>query len=101
MFLQVRFQICCYLWGSTGVGPVNRDILYFSLLLLVAFVLKHNVNEKNMRNIDVRIHADLTYPLCGFNEQLRYYFESANRDFFRPTTKKFDPRKNLDPRKNF
>ena len=54
-----------------------------------------------MRNIDVRIHADLTYPLCGFNEQLRYYFESANRDFFRPTTKKIDPRENLDPSKNF
>ena len=37
------------------MGPVNLDVPYLSLLLLVAFVLKHNVNEKNMRNIDVRI----------------------------------------------
>ena len=37
------------------MGPVNLDVPYFSLLLLVAFVLKHNVNEKNKRNIDVRI----------------------------------------------
>ena len=35
--------------------PVNLDVPYFSLLLLVAFVLKNNVDEKNMRNIDVRI----------------------------------------------
>ena len=41
--------------GIEGVGPVNLDVPYFSLLLLVAFVLKHNVDEKIMRNIDVRI----------------------------------------------
>ena len=34
---------------------MNLDLSYFSLFLLVAFVLKHNVDEKNMRNIDVRI----------------------------------------------
>ena len=34
---------------------MNLDLPYFSLLLLVAFVLKHNVDEKIMRNIDVRI----------------------------------------------
>ena len=34
------------------MGPVNLDVPYFSLL--VAFVLKHNVDEKNMQNIDVR-----------------------------------------------
>ena len=28
------------------MGPVNLDVPYFSLLLLVAFVLKNNVDEK-------------------------------------------------------
>ena len=23
MFLQVRFKICCYLWGSKGPGDLN------------------------------------------------------------------------------
>ena len=63
------------------MGCVNLDILYFSLPFLVVFVLKHNVDENNMRNINVRIHVkvklqeigcDLTYPLFGFNEQLIY-----------------------------
>ena len=34
---------------------MNLNVPYFSLLLLVAFVFKHNVDEKNMRNIDVKI----------------------------------------------
>ena len=38
---------------------MNLDMPYFSLLLLVAILLKHNVDEKNMRNIDVRIHVKL------------------------------------------
>ena len=38
------------------------------------------------------------YSLCGFNELLRYYCESVNRDFSRPSTKKIDPGKKLDPR---
>ena len=38
---------------------MNLDIPYFSLLLLVAILLKHNVDEKNMGNIDVRIHVKL------------------------------------------
>ena len=38
-----------------GVGPVNLDVPYFNLLSLAAFLRKHNVDEKNMRNIDVRI----------------------------------------------
>ena len=38
---------------------MNLDTPYFSLLLLVAILLKHNVDEKNMRNIDVRIHVKL------------------------------------------
>ena len=28
------------------MGPVNINVPYFSLLLLVAFELKHNANEK-------------------------------------------------------
>ena len=43
--------------GVKGVGSVNLDIPYFSLLCLVAFVLKHNVDAQNMQNIDVRIHV--------------------------------------------
>ena len=59
----------CYLWGSRGVGSVNLDIPYFGLLYLVTFVLKHNVDEKNMRNIDVRIHVKLELQElgCSFN----------------------------------
>ena len=61
MSLQARFQICCYLLGPRGIGAINFDIRipYFSFLVLVAFVLEHNVDEKNMRNIDVRIHVKL------------------------------------------
>ena len=44
---------------------MNLDVPYFSLLLLVAFVLKHNVDEKNMRNIDVRIHVKLELQEIG------------------------------------
>ena len=47
------------------MGAVNLDIPHFSLLLLVAFVLKHNVDEKNMRNIDVRIHVKLELQEIG------------------------------------
>ena len=37
------------------MGVVNFDIPYFSLLLLLvlAFLLGHNVDEKNMQNIAV------------------------------------------------
>ena len=38
---------------------MNLDVPYFSLLLHVAFVLTHNADEKNMQNIDVRIHVKL------------------------------------------
>ena len=47
------------------MGPANLDVPGFSLLLLVAFVLKHNVDEKNMRNIDVRIHVKLELQEIG------------------------------------
>ena len=87
--------------GNEGVEPANLDIPYFNLLLLVAFVLKYNIDEKNVRNTDVRIHVKLELQVgCWFNinEQLRYYCESANRDLFRPSTKKIDPGEKLDPR---
>ena len=45
--------------GAEWVGVVNLDIPYLSLLLLVTFLLEHNVDEKNMRNIDIRIHVKL------------------------------------------
>ena len=41
------------------MGSENLDIPYFSLLYPVAFVFKHDADEKNMRNIDVRIHVNL------------------------------------------
>ena len=34
--------------GVEWVGSVNLNIPYFSLLYLVAFVLKRNVDDKNM-----------------------------------------------------
>ena len=37
------------------MGPVNLDVPYFSLLLLVAFVLKYHIDGKKMRKIDVRV----------------------------------------------
>ena len=47
------------------MGAVNLDIPHFSLLLLVAFVLKHNVDEKNMQNIDVKMHLKLELQEIG------------------------------------
>ena len=44
--------------GDEG-GGVNLDIPYFSLLLLVAFLLEHNAHEKSMQNIDIRIDVKL------------------------------------------
>ena len=38
---------------GVGVQPVNRDISYFSLILL-----KHNVDEKNLLKIDVKIDVN-------------------------------------------
>ena len=44
---------------------MNLDIPYFSLLLLVAFVLKHDVDEKNVRKNDVRTHVKLKLQEIG------------------------------------
>ena len=48
---------------------MNLDIPYFNLILLVAFVPKHNVDEKNMQNIDARTHVKLELQErgCRFN----------------------------------
>ena len=52
--------------GTKGCGgTVNIDIPYFSLVLLVAFVLTHNVDEKNMQNTDVSIQVKLELQEIG------------------------------------
>ena len=66
---------------------MNPDIPYFSLLSLVAFLHEHNVDEKSMRNIDVRIHVKL-----GVKVSIKI--------FFRPTTKHLFPHPKNDPLKN-
>ena len=104
---------------------MNLDIRCFSLFFHVAFVLKNNVNEKTIQkywNINVRIRVNLglqeigswinichgtiicsyyssMHLLCGFNEQLRYYCESANRNIFSPSSKNWPEQKLLDPQK--
>ena len=40
-------------WLGVGVQPVNRDISYFSLILL-----RHNVDEKKLRKIDAKIDVN-------------------------------------------
>ena len=50
--------------GAEGVEAMNLDIACFSLLLLVAFVLKHNADEKIC--IDVRIHVKLQLQETGW-----------------------------------
>ena len=50
------------------MGVVNFDIPYFSLLLplVLAFLLEHIADEKNMRNIEVKasikIYLDPIFP---------------------------------------
>ena len=56
---------CCYLWGPWGVGAVNLDIPYLNLLLFLVFVLKSNVDVKNMQNNDARIHLKLELQKIG------------------------------------
>ena len=47
------------------MGSVNLDIPCFGLFYHVAFVLKYNVDEKNMRNIDVTSHVKLELQEIG------------------------------------
>ena len=49
----------------SGMEAANLGIPDFSLLFLVALVLKHNVDGKNMQNIDVRIHVKLELQEIG------------------------------------
>ena len=67
--------------GLTGSGGCESWYPLFYLTFTVAFLLEHNVDEKIMRNIEVRIHVKLEV--------------SVNQDFFkkRPPL----PCKNLDP----
>ena len=44
---------------------MNLDIPYFSLLFFVAFVHKHSVDEKNIQNIDFRVHVKLELQEIG------------------------------------
>ena len=39
---------------------MNLDIPYFSLLLLAALLLEHNVDQKNMRNIEVKASIEIS-----------------------------------------
>ena len=95
MFLQVRFQICCYLYAPCGEGVVNLDIPYFSLLSLVALLLEHNVDEKSMQNIDVRIHVKL-----GVKLPIEILSRSTPQPPF-PYQKKITHSKVYSPAKNF
>ena len=44
---------------------MNLDIPYLNLLLFVVFVLKSNVDVKNMQSIDARIHVKLELQKIG------------------------------------
>ena len=91
MFLQGRFRI----W--------KREIPYFSLLLLVAFLLEHNRDEKDTRNTDVTIHVKLKVEA-----PIEIFLDHSGRKWptqkFRPPQKilthaeDFDPCKKNDPR---
>ena len=45
---------------------MNLDITYFTLLLLLALVLRRNLNEKKIGNIDVRLHVKLELQEKGY-----------------------------------
>ena len=82
------------------MGVVNPDIPYFSLLLLVAFLHEHNVYEKSMRNIDVRIHVKL-----GVEVLIKIFFRpNTNHLFPHPKmthSKIYTSAKNLDSGRKF
>ena len=80
--------------GAEGGGDVNPDIPYFSLLSLVAFLHEHNVDEKSMSNIDVRIHVKL-----GVKVPIKIFFRPTTNHLF-PHPKN-EPLKNLDPCQKF
>ena len=56
----ILFGFCFRLDVFTSmISSITLSISYFSLLLLVAFLLEHNEDAKNSRNTDVRIHVKL------------------------------------------
>ena len=96
------------------MGAVNLDIPCFSLLLLVAFADEKAIEK--YWNIKVRIRVkqglqkigswfniyngtilrwyyDSIDLVCRFKEQLKYYCESTNQDFFLDPIKKYWPMK--------
>ena len=66
--------------GNKGMGVVNFHTPYFSLLLLLvlAFLLEHNVDEKYMQNIQV-------------NASINIYLDPPKKK--KRLTPKFRPRK--------
>ena len=67
---------------------MNLDIPYFSLLLLVAFLLEYNVDEKNMQNIEAKASIKISL-----------YQPTLPRP--PPAKKKKESGQNLDPAKKF
>ena len=74
---------------------MNLDIPYFSLLLLVALLPEHNVDEKSMQNIDVRILVKLRVKL-----PIEILSRPTPKPSF-PYQKKINPLKSLLPCKKF
>ena len=50
---KIRLLLFSFFFLGGGVQPVNRDISYFSLILL-----RHNVDEKKLRKIDAKIDVN-------------------------------------------
>ena len=51
---------------------MNLDIPYFSLLLLVAFLLEYNVDEKNMQNIEAKTSIEISLYQSPLDDDTRY-----------------------------
>ena len=74
---------------------MNLDIPYFSLLLLVALLPEHNVDEKSMQDIDVRILVKLRVKL-----PIEILSRPTPKPSF-PYQKEINPLKSLLPCKKF
>ena len=60
-FLQIRFQICCYLWGP---GTVNLNIpKYFIQLNLYIYLVVYNMNWSRVKNFSFLSRAYV--PTCA------------------------------------
>ena len=63
--------------------------------------------DPDLAFVIIRLYYSSMHLLYGFNEELRYYYESAKQDFFLDSPPKIDPIKNcwthakkLDPPKS-